>query len=90
MEYRSTPKMFEEFVKTSIWLDMKGELEKWLEDIRTMLEDVEGSLDFGGLKRLQGSADAVRNMMNLPENVMDNIEEDNKREREDKEDGGKS
>jgi len=55
-----------------------------------MLEDVEGSLDFGGLKRLQGSADAVRNMMNLPENVMDNIEEDNKREREDKEDGGKS
>ena len=86
MEYRSTPKMFEEFTKTSIWTDMKHELDKWLEDIRTILEDVEGDLDLGGLKRLQGSADAVRNMMNLPENVMENIEEDNKREREDERD----
>ena len=90
MEYRSTPKMFEEFVKTSIWVDIKGELNKWLEDIRTILEDVEGNLDFGDLKRLQGSADAVRNMMNLPENVMDSIEEDNKREREEKDNAEKS
>ena len=89
-EYKSTSHMFEEFMKSTIWMDIEHELNKWLEDVRTMLEDVGGNLDLNGLKRLQGSADAIRNMLNLPINVMDNIEDDINREREERENGKES
>jgi len=89
-EYKSTSHMFEEFMKSTIWMDVEHELNKWLEDVRTMLEDVEGNLDLNGLKRLQGSADAIRNMLDLPTNVMGNIEDDINREREERENGKES
>ena len=83
MSYKSSPKMFEDFLESSIWKDMLYEMDLWLDDIRDSLENTVGDEAKDELLRLQGSARAVRLMKALPSNVLDNIKED--RERENKE-----
>lgn len=77
MSYKSSPRMFEEFLKSSIWEDMKYEMGLWLDDIRHALENTD---DHASLLRLQGSAEFVRKAENLPMNVLENIKEDIERE----------
>ena len=77
MSYKSSPRMFEEFLKSSLWADMEYELDLWLEDIRHALENVD---EHAVLLRLQGNAEFVRKMKNLPANVLENIKEDIERE----------
>ena len=77
MSYKSSPAMFEEFLKSSIWEDMNYELDLWLEDIRQALEDIG---DHAALLRLQGNAEFVRKTKSLPVNVLENIKEDIERE----------
>jgi len=75
--YKSSPRMFEEFLKSYIWKDMEYEMDLWLDDIRHALENTE---DHASLLRLQGNAEFVRKAKNLPVNVLDNIKEDIERE----------
>jgi len=75
--YKSSPRMFEEFLKSSLWADIDHELDLWLEDIRQALESAD---EHTALLRLQGSAEFVRKVKNLPANVLENIKEDIERE----------
>ena len=77
MSYKSSSAVFEEFLESSIWEDMRHELDLWLEDIRQSLEDAG---DHAILLRLQGNAEFVRKAKNLPANILDNIKEDIERE----------
>ena len=80
MSYKSSPKMFEDFLESSIWKDMLYEMDLWLDDIRDSLENTVGEEAKDELLRLQGSARAIRLMKALPSNVLDNIVEDIERE----------
>jgi hypothetical protein len=75
-EYRSSEGMFKEFLKSSIWKDMVYELEQWMKDIHEMLEDADGDLDFGKIKKLQGNIETLRNVKDMPQNILDNIRDD--------------
>ena len=75
-EYRSSEGMFREFLKSSIWKDMSYELEQWINDIHEMLEDADSNLDFGKLRKLQGNIETLRNVKDMPQNILDNIKDD--------------
>ena len=68
-----------EFIKNSIiWADIKQELEIWLTDIRDQLENSNGSLSVRILDRLGGNAESVRNLLALPEVMLETLEIDKK------------
>ncbi len=68
-----------EFIKHSIiWADIKQELEIWLKDIRDQLENTNGSLSVRTLDRLGGNAESVRNLLALPEVMLETLELDKK------------
>ena len=71
--------MFKDFLETTIWRDISSELKTWLEDIRDQLESLETD-DSKKFYRLQGNSEAVRNMLRLPEQVLNNILDDARRE----------
>ena len=75
-EYRSSEGMFREFLNSSIWKDMVYELEQWMKDIHEMLEDADGKFDFGKIKKLQGNIETLRNVKDMPQNILDNIRDD--------------
>jgi hypothetical protein len=78
-EYISSATAFREFLEGSVWRDISHELEMWIEDIRSSLESKERTPDFETLKNLQGSAEAVRKFLLMPQIILDNIIEDNER-----------
>ena len=68
-----------EFIRNSIvWADIKQELEIWLEDIRDQLENTNGSLSVRILDRLGGNAESVRNLLALPDVMLETLELDEK------------
>jgi hypothetical protein len=70
---RSTAGQFAEFMESTIWADVRAELEVWLEGVRDGLEDT--SLSIENLYRNQGRAEAVRYMLSLPETIRDTLVE---------------
>ena len=73
---RSSVGMLKDFTEGVVWQDLKDELGLWLEDIRNRLEDSDNTLFPEDIKRLQGNAEAVRNVLMLPENLILNLEGD--------------
>ena len=71
----------EDFVESFIWKDLEYELDKWLEDIRNMLESQIDVPDVLVLRKLQGNAETIRNVLRLPFAVMENIKMDSEKER---------
>jgi len=72
----STGESLKAFIESSLWQDLKREIEVWLCELRDNLEDPSCELSPGMLSRLQGSAMALRNVLQLPENMLDSkIEE---------------
>ena len=68
-----------EFIRNSIiWADIKQELEIWLKDIRDQLENSNGSQSVRILDRLGGNAESVRNLLALPEVMLETLEIDKK------------
>uniref|UniRef100_A0A6H1ZGX1 Uncharacterized protein n=1 Tax=viral metagenome TaxID=1070528 RepID=A0A6H1ZGX1_9ZZZZ len=74
----SSSNQFEEFLSSTVWTDIKGELNIWLEGVRDGLEDTDS--DEKDLFRNQGRAEAVRYLLSLPETIRDTILEDQHRE----------
>ena len=67
-----------EFIHNSIiWADIKSELEIWLTDIRDQLENSNGSLSVRILDRLGGNAESVRNLLALPEVMLETLDIEN-------------
>jgi len=79
---RSSAGMFEEFIESIIWEDLKNELECWLEGARSGLEDIDASEK--ELYRNQGRAEAVRRMLMLPEVIKDSLLEEQRDKSHDK------
>ena len=74
--------LFKEFKESVIWHDMRAELDVWLTEIRDVLENP--NTPDVVTHSLRGSAEAIRNVLVLPETLADNISADKKAE-EDKE-----
>jgi len=63
-----------EFIKYSpIWKDLKYELNAWLTDIRDQLENSDGNLSPRIMDRLGGNAETVRNVLALPEILLETL-----------------
>jgi len=83
VELKSSAAAFEEFLKSTIWADIRAELDIWLEGVRDGLEDTES--DEKDLFRNQGRAEAIRYVMSLPETIKDTIIDLEQQKREEKE-----
>ena len=70
---RSTAAQFSEFLESTIWADLRDELEVWLEGVRDGLEDT--GMPVEDLYRNQGRAEAVRYVLSLPETIRDTLVE---------------
>jgi len=57
-----------------VWKDIKNELHVWLEDIRDLLENPDGDMSVRVLDRLGGNAETLRNILALPEVLIDILE----------------
>ena len=63
-----------EFIKYSpIWKDLKYELNAWLTDIRDQLENSDGNMSPRIMDRLGGNAETVRNVLALPEILLETL-----------------
>lgn len=62
---------FERFQKSSLWADLKGELDIWLIQIHLSMENED--IDDKTYRQLQGSAKAIRQMQKLPEVLIENL-----------------
>ncbi len=67
----STAYDFEQFAMTDLWKDIQDELSLWLKQVHEAMEDTTISNDT--LRQLQGNAQALRNVLKLPENVAENL-----------------
>ncbi len=74
VEFRSTIDSFEEFIKSTIWSDMKSELSAWMKDVQE-IQDSTG--DEKELFRCQGRKEAINNFLSLPEIIIDFLEQKN-------------
>jgi len=75
-DYISSAEDFKSFMDSSIWRDMKGEIELWIEQIRNSLETPESSEDDESDDSLRGSAKALRRVLAMPEVIRGTILED--------------
>jgi len=65
--------LWREFRNSSVWYELKKELNVWLENVRDHLES--SATDENELYRNQGRADAVRYLLGLPRVMQEVFEE---------------
>ena len=70
-----SPREFEIGMNSPFWMDMKAQIEAWLEDVRDNLEDPNNIWLERTLRRLGGNAEALRNVILLPEITLANLED---------------
>jgi len=66
---------FELGIGSPFWQAMKVQIEAWMEDIRDNLEDPENIYLERSLRRLGGNAEALRNVLQLPELTLRNLQD---------------
>ena len=69
--YISSAHAVREFAQSSIWQDLTLTIGDWLEDTRDKLEAENDALE---IRRYQGIAECLRNVLNLPESTIAMIE----------------
>jgi len=67
-ELRSNITEMRQFMYSNVWRDITNEMQAWLEDIRTQLEQAQ---DLDVLRRLQGNAEAVNRFLELPNSLIE-------------------
>lgn len=73
-EIISTKTQLEDFISSSpIWADIQSELQAWLEDIRDQLENTNGQTGIRIMDRLGGNAESVRNLLALPQVLLETL-----------------
>jgi len=70
-DFSSTAGQFEEFLNSTVWIDIKSELSVWLEGVRDGLESTDS--DEKELYRNQGRAQGIRYLLSLPETIRDQL-----------------
>lgn len=73
-EYSSRSQDFKNFISSSIWADMVVDLQLQLEDVRDQLEDT-GKTELE-VSTLRGVAKCLREVLTLPERIMQNLLDD--------------
>lgn len=81
-EYRSTALAFQDFLTSTVWIDIVYELTRWIEDLRRELESPDRTDDIGLVRQLQGNIEAVRKVLQMPLEIAENIIIDNKMKEE--------
>lgn len=66
---------FEIGMGSPFWQAMKTQIEAWVEDVRDNLEDPDNIYLERTLRRLAGNAEALRNVLRLPEITLRNLED---------------
>jgi hypothetical protein len=79
---KSSANQFVEFLDSTVWADIKSELNIWLEGVRDGLENPES--DEKDLYRNQGRAEAIRYVLSLPETIKEQLIEEQTKEEEPK------
>ena len=79
-EYISNEGAFRNFVESSVWKDMSYEINTRLEQIRDALESSGGDETLESTERLRGAAKAFRQVLAMPEDIMQNVIADRERE----------
>lgn len=69
--YKSSPGNMRDFINSSVWTDVKTELEEALSMLR---ESLEVAADFEAVLRLQGSCDTIRRVMVMPDVILEDME----------------
>ena len=76
IDYISSAEDLKSFLDSSVWRDMKSEIELWLDKIHEALEDPDGEENNESTERLRGSAKALRRVLAMPEVMRETILED--------------
>lgn len=75
-----------ERVMALIWPEIRGELEDWIRDLQTILEDGDLETSMKDIHQAQGSIRALRNVLNLKDVMLERkqieMEEENGQGRE--------
>lgn len=66
LSYNETKRLFD-----LLWPEVKEELEVWIDQLRMILEDSEDSTSLKDIHQAQGSLRALRNVLQLPEQLLD-------------------
>ena len=75
-DYVSSAEDIKSFMDSSMWRDMEKEIELWIEKIRDSSESPKLHEDDKSDDSLRGSAEALRDVLALPEVMIDNMMED--------------
>lgn len=73
MEYKSSLSEVDFFIDSTVYEDMRGDFEDWLEGAKEQLEKAE---DIKQVYRRQGRIDVLRDVLNWAENLRDVLEEE--------------
>jgi hypothetical protein len=76
VKLHSTPSQIATFIDSVVWADMRREINVWITHIQQAIEVVEGVDE---LRKYQGRAEACRNFLALPEQMLAALEVDNER-----------
>jgi hypothetical protein len=76
-DFRAGSTLWEEFQRSAIWLDFRKELQTWLADTWSLLET---ETDQDSIAELRGRARAIREVLQLPDNVISMIQANQERE----------
>ena len=72
-EYSSTALSFQDFMTSTIWRDIVYELEQWIKDLHKELESPDRTDDIRLVRQLQGNIEAVRKVLQMPQEIVENI-----------------
>ncbi len=72
-EFISSPQAFRDFLESTIWQDLKAELERMREAVRDELESADGV----ELYRFQGRSEVLRDIILLPSIIADTLDDSN-------------
>ena len=65
---RSSQKMFEEFLKSAVWMDIEEAIRDWIEGVKG---DALAAPDIDEVRRCQGRAEAMQYVLGLPQSLME-------------------
>lgn len=82
LSYNETKRLFD-----LVWPTVEEELKVWIEQLRLILEDSEDNTTLKDIHQAQGSLRALRNVLQLPEQILEqkSIEEDQEDDRRESE-----
>ena len=70
-EFIASYQQYKDFLQSSLWTDLQGEIQAWIDDIHGYLES---ETDIQEVYRFQGRLQSCRQLLALPERILANME----------------